>query len=169
MTTNRKPPVIVFDGNFRQDSRRFGYREVLSHKIQEVTGRLGEDFSQVKWILYDPEKPIQSPENADFRVLPEQRRQNLMKPFSPPRDGVFFGFCYYESKVVFLSAKAIERQIYDGALGFERGRAEEGACLSFLAQVLVDELAHIAARENSHASPRYQAVHRAYLEACGGL
>lgn len=150
---------IMFDRNCTANS---DYEKLLDVRVKHITKKIGNSFSDVKWIIYDPENPPILDQLDNIKLF-------VNKAFNLPVFEVTcankFGFTIYEAKEVYISSRTLDR----GAtiLGLDDRISEHG--LDFLTEVIIHELAHVEAKTADHNSNDFKSVLESYAKKCRGL
>lgn len=112
------------------------YKKRLSEKIKLVCSKIQVPYSNIEWYIYDPKS-----NNPIGNMLIGSNGEN-------------YGYCYPYEKKIYISTLAINRDkqtpIYEKSFNmrpFERKR-------DFLAEVIMDEIAHIVTGCN-HGNSKY--------------
>lgn len=124
------------------------YKKLLSDKIKSVCSKIGFSYNGIKWIIYVPKT------SKRYFGQPNQVFKSLITKKNT------YGFCVTEEKTIWISTLALEKEhsanlplnnkLNHSYLGISTNNNKD-----LLANVILDELAHIATRCD-HGHPKYE-------------
>lgn len=160
---------ISFDQNCNSSPL---YRAMLIEGVQQITERIGKNFSGVKWVIYDCNNPPVLTERARtlndlIRNLPNS---DLLTHLTR-HENRYYGFCDISNNTIYISTATIQSRlstIQKRLSHLAPFPISPPQTLSLFSKVLTDELAHIATHAD-HGSPEYEATLELYRSKCYGL
>lgn len=143
------------------------YKAILVKGVEKIIRCIGDDFSSVKWMIYDGKNPPNLSRYSEREDILGQLYKKVGFPILHiPRDGKEFGFCSISDKTIYISLQTIQsyrEPMLPLALQLNPNRE-----LSLFTRVVIDELAHITTGKD-HGNPLYDTTLALYKQRCRGL
>lgn len=121
------------------------YKECLARKIKLVCSKVGFSYDNIKWIIFDPK--ISNVYG---------NKPNQIQKISIGSQGQDYGACNLKDKI-WISTLAIEKELIENSTLTKMNTMLNGTTQKkedFLANVILDEIAHISTKSN-HGDKKY--------------
>lgn len=160
---------VTFDQNCTPFSL---YQAMLIEGVQQITKRIGKNFPEVKWIIYNCNNPpiLNERAQASNDLIKNLPNRELFTRLTR-HENRYYGFCDISNNTIYISTATIQtcplinqKRLSHSPL-FPISPPQK---LSLFAAVVTDELAHIATHAD-HGSPKYDATLELYRSKCYGL
>lgn len=139
------------------------YIRAFQDAVLPILKRIGRDFHEVKWIIYDCDRPpIPKSQKQIVDLLPQNYRL-----FCLPKEH-YYGFCCVPENNVYISTATIQDRLLHPQNLYLQNLYPQREKISLFAKVVTDELAHIATQAD-HGTERYEDTLSEYRLRCQGL
>lgn len=121
------------------------YKEYLARKIKLVCSKVGFSYDNIKWIIFDPK----------ISNVYGNKPNQIQKIFIG-RQGQDYGACNLKDKI-WISTLAIQKELIENSTLAKMNTMLNGTTQKkedFLANVILDEIAHIYTKSN-HGDKKY--------------